>query len=111
MDAWAVLSYLLLGGLLGVVGQGIRVMVGLKKKYDESLRSNKKWKDIFDAKQLWISLLIAFLIGIIAGVLGVINYVGKEINKEFLLTIIGIGYAGTDFIEGFIIKKKYQAQE
>ena len=110
MDAWTVLSYLLWGGFLGVVGQGIRIVVGLKKKYDESVRSGKKWEDIFDARQLWISLLIAFLIGIIAGVLGVINYMGKEINKEFLFTLIGIGYAGTDFIEGFI-KKKPRGQE
>jgi len=110
MDAWTVLSYLLLGGLLGMVGQGIRVMVGLKKKYDESLRSNKKLKDIFDARQLWISILISFLIGTIAGILGVINYIDQAITKEFLFTIIGIGYAGTDFIEGFI-KKKYQVQE
>jgi len=110
MDAWTVLAYLLLGGLLGMVGQGIRVMVGLKKKYDESLRSNKKWKDIFDARQLWISILISFLIGSVAGILGVINYIDQAITKEFLFTLIGLGYAGTDFIEGFI-KKKYQAQE
>ncbi len=93
-----------------MVGQGIRVMVGLKKKYDESLRSNKKWKDIFDARQLWISILISFLIGSVAGILGVINYIDQAITKEFLFTLIGLGYAGTDFIEGFI-KKKYQAQE
>jgi len=110
MDAWTVLSYLLLGGLLGVVGQGIRVVVGLKKKYDESLRLNKDLKEIFDARQLWISILISFLIGTVAGILGVINYIDQAITKEFLFTIIGIGYAGTDFIEGFI-KKKYQVQE
>jgi len=111
MDACTALSYLLLGGLLGFVGQGIRVVVGLKKKYDEMLRSNKKWKDIFDAKQLWVSLLIAFLVGIIAGVLGIINYMGKEINREFLLTLIGIGYAGTDFIEGFIRKPQLEEKK
>jgi len=93
-----------------MVGQGIRVMVGLKKKYDESIRSKKKWKEIFDARQLWISILISFLIGSVAGILGVINYMGQAITKEFIFTLIGIGYAGTDFIEGFI-KKKYQVQE
>ena len=95
---------------MGVVGQGIRIVVGLKKKYDESVRSGKKWEDIFDAWQLWISILISFIIGIVAGILGVINYIDQAITKEFLLTLIGIGYAGTDFIEGFI-KKKYQVQE
>jgi len=41
----------------------------------------------------------------VAGVLGIINIMGEEISKEFIFTLIGIGYAGTDFIEGFIVKK------
>ena len=36
MDPWTALGYILLGGLLGAIGQGIRVVVGLKKQMDES---------------------------------------------------------------------------
>ncbi|ASC71285.1 hypothetical protein XM38_022370 [Halomicronema hongdechloris C2206] len=37
MGAYEILAYLLLGALLGALGQGIRVIVGLKKKSDEHL--------------------------------------------------------------------------
>ncbi len=107
MNAWGVLSYLLLGGLLGAVGQGLRFIVGLKKKYDESSASGRDLKEIFDYRELWLSFVIAFLVGAIAGILGVISHLGEEITVDFLFTIIGIGYVGTDFIEGLIKKKVF----
>lgn len=107
MDVWTVIGYLLLGGILGAVGQCIRVVVGLKKKHDEAILTNKRVKDLFDKGQMWTSFLIAFIVGTVAGILGIINFMGQEITKEFILTLIGIGYAGTDFIEGLIVKKAY----
>jgi uncharacterized membrane protein YoaK (UPF0700 family) len=104
MEINQALSYLILGGILGAVGQGIRVIVGLKKQYDEALQLKVSMKEMFDAKRLFVSLLIAFIVGAIAGILGVINYFGKTVTKEFIITLIGIGYAGTDFIEGFVKK-------
>jgi hypothetical protein len=104
MDVWTVIGYLLLGGILGAVGQIIRIVVGLKKKHDEALEMGSSFKELFDSSRLWTSLLIAFIVGAIAGILGIINFLGQEISKEFILTMIGIGYSGTDFIEGFIVK-------
>lgn len=39
---------------------------------------------------------------VIAGVLCVIELLGTEITKEFMITLIAVGYAGTDFIEWFM---------
>lgn len=96
---------LLLGGILGMVGQGIRVVAGLKKVNDQALQRNQPFGELFETSSLFISLLIGFL----AGALAVVALSGDsgslEINKQIILGLIGAGYAGTDFIEGFI--KKY----
>ena len=103
MEVWTALGYVFLGGVLGAVGQGIRVIVGIKKNLDED--SAKKWEDWFETKQLGISFIIALALGGIAGVLGAIELLGTEITKEFMITLIAIGYAGTDFIEGFMKRR------
>ena len=144
MDVYTALAYIVLGGILGIVGQGARIIVGLKKHFDEEdpeMEKRKKGLDEREKKldealekaeqkdkellireketilkekealtwfswnQLKISLIIAFIIGGIAGVFGIIGVFGETINKEFMITIIGAGYAGTDFIEGFIKTK------
>jgi hypothetical protein len=103
MDPYSALANVGLGIILGAVGQGIRVIVGIKKQLDEASTSGKK--DWFQGKQLLISLIIALTIGGIAGVLGAIQFLGTQITKEFMMTLIAIGYAGTDFIEGFMKKR------
>jgi H+/Cl- antiporter ClcA len=108
MDVWTVIGYLLLGGILGAVGQIIRIVVGLKKKHDDAIETRMDFKELFDSSRLWTSLLIAFIVGAVAGILGTINFMGQEISKEFILAMIGIGYSGTDFIEGFIVKTDWQ---
>jgi len=105
MEVYTVLGHVVLGGILGAVGQGIRVIVGIKKHQDEASTSGKKWEEWFEMKQLLLSLIIAFTIGGIAGVLGAIGLLGTEITKESMITLIIIGYAGTDFIEGFMKTK------
>lgn len=102
MDVQVVLSYVILGGILGAVGQGIRVTVGIKKRQEEAGRLGKKWEELLEPKQLLASLIIALTIGGMAGVLGAIELLGSELTKECLISIIAIGYAGTDFIEGFM---------
>jgi len=107
MDIWTVIGYLLLGGILGAVGQCLRVVVGLKKRHDEAIQKGKSLKELFDKSRMCSSFLIAFIVGMAAGVLGIVNLMGQEITPQFLLTLIGIGYVGTDFIEGLLIKKAY----
>ncbi len=94
MDIIETTAFVALGFLLGVVGQGARVIVGLKKNYD---RGTKDW---FDARLLVTSLVI----GGIAGAIGSIALFDKEIEKQTLFTIVATGYAGADFIEGFMRK-------
>jgi|Deesub1362B_J571_1020462.scaffolds.fasta_scaffold00001_31 hypothetical protein len=107
MDPFNLLGYLILGGFLGMVGQGIRVFVGIKKVHDkqEVKDGSKKLSDLLDGKRLGLSLMYAFIIGTIAGVLGVVNYLGKELSTEHIFALIGAGYAGTDFIEGVFYRK------
>ncbi|MBI3716553.1 MAG: hypothetical protein HY255_11220 [Betaproteobacteria bacterium] len=98
---------LLLGGILGMVGQGLRVIVGLKKANDDAHQAGKDFAELFSGATLMTSLFIGF----VAGVLAVISLPDMDPNctikdcKTLMVTLIGAGYAGTDFIEGFI--KKY----
>ncbi len=102
---------LLLGGILGIVGQGVRVVAGLKKVNDQASAEGKPFGSLFQGSTLSLSLLIGF----IAGALAIIGVTGSaadtNINKELIVTIIGAGYAGTDFIEGFIKKSLPAAQK
>ena len=93
MDIYTALNYLILGALLGAAGQGARVIVGLKKLYD-----TQGFKSDFSGVQLIISLVI----GAVAGVLGTLTLMGQPVDQKFLLGLIAFGYAGADFIEGFM---------
>ncbi len=106
MQPWQALSFVLLGITLGVIGQLIRVGVGIKKKYDEAERQGKDFNELFKKDRLFISLGIAIIVGSIAGALGIIEYANEDITREMLVTVITLGYAGTDFIEGFLEKPK-----
>ena len=144
MDIYQVLAYIGLGCILGIVGQGVRVIVGIKKHFDQEVPEieerkkelNKREKELdeklnkaeqkdkeilirekelilkekesviwFSWNQLIISLIISFIVGGIAGILVSIGRFEKEITTEFIMIVIGAGYAGTDFIEGFIKTK------
>jgi uncharacterized membrane protein YeaQ/YmgE (transglycosylase-associated protein family) len=54
--------------------------------------------DWFDTKRFLISLLI----GGIAGGLAAAYFSGQELNSTIIFGLIAAGYAGTDFIEGFM---------
>lgn len=106
-DSAEILNKLLLCGLLGMIGQGIRVIVGLKKLREESevkatAPQNAKtvYDREFDVKQLFLSLFIGF----VAGCLVSFTRDDKNMDNDVQLAIIAAGYAGTDFIEG-VLKK------
>jgi len=96
-----VILQILAGGMLGVIGQTIRMIIGLKKWYDDKSR-NPGSAPAFDLRRLLISLLIGF----VAGALGALVYKNPVDlqHKESLIALIGIGYAGVDFIEGIMLK-------
>lgn len=111
-DPWTILGYILLGSVLGIIGQGIRVFVGLKKAQEqaESTMKSLSWDQWFDTKQILTSMVIAFVIGGAAGAIGIFNYLTefgpRNLTLKDIELIILAGYAGTDLIEGFISSKK-----
>ena len=98
------LLQLLTGGLLGVTGQGLRVTVGIKKLNDQAQQANRNTKDMIVTSQLLISLLIGFLAGILATLSIATFGDGTPLNKQTMFSLLGAGYAGTDFIEAFMKK-------
>jgi hypothetical protein len=100
----SILVALLLTGMLGMVGQGIRVIAGLKKMNDDATKQNASSADLFIAARLVVSLLIGFVAGVAAGIgLGLTKVTSLDGNSvDVLLGIMAAGYAGTDFVEAFL---------
>lgn len=100
---------LLLGGILGMVGQGLRVVAGLKKMNDQGVRDNKTFSEMFQTSAMLSSLMIGFIAGAVAVIVSVdvakAAAASYATDKTTIVTLITAGYAGTDFIEGFV--KKY----
>ncbi|UNC91635.1 hypothetical protein [Candidatus Contubernalis alkaliaceticus] len=88
--------------LYGVLGQGIRALIGIKKQLEEANKSGKNFEDWFNLKLLLVSLIIG-------GIAGIIGLMLLDKDLEILkLMIIATGYAGADFIEGLfnsLVKK------
>jgi len=99
-DVGSVLAALMLFGLLGLVGQGIRAVVGLKNA--GALKSTTpSEQSVFSAAYLFVSLMIGFIAGVLAGIalkLQNLTTIGPD-NWKVLLGIIGSGYIGADFVE------------
>jgi hypothetical protein len=104
MNATEILAYILLGGVLGAVGQSMRVIVGLKKEIDDAKQrtTDKSVKDWFDARELWVSLLLGAIAGIVAA--GLAFKPDMTFDKNFLLGVVAAGYAGADFLGGIMSK-------
>lgn len=100
MEPLQYLIIILLGGILGSVGQLLRVIVGLKKSADSN--------QVRDYKRAAFSLLLSFAVGGVAGVLAAVTSSDLTFDKSTIMAFLTAGYAGTDFIEGFIQKNKVQ---
>lgn len=103
MTITQIINVIIAGGLLGALGQGIRIVIGLKKFNDdnESRKLEGKPPEAFNASRLLISMFIGF----VAGALGMIvkgSSLAKDgvYSTESIVMIIAIGYSGADFIEG-----------
>lgn len=98
------LSAISLGLICGALGQGVRIVAGLKKLADQATEA----RSVSD--QLVVSqILVSLLIGSVAGAVGVIGLLqGKatidSMAADTIVTLMGIGYAGADFIEAFMKK-------
>lgn len=92
-----------LGAVVGAAGQCIRSIAGLRKLNDYAGATNASARELFSTSQLAISLLI----GAVAGVLGAISLgisPSGKIPAQTIVTLLGVGYAGADFIEAFMQK-------
>lgn len=97
--AW--LQILALGGIAGAMGQGTRVLVGIKKLQDAaSTTPGSTAADKFQPGRLVVSLLIGFIAGGVAAM--TILRPDGAVTPQVILGIAAAGYAGTDFIEGFV---------
>lgn len=105
MVAQDLLQLIAIGAIGGMFGQGLRVIVGIKKASDEASVDGKTLR----AEGLDVSrMVLSLFIGAIAGGVGIFTITGfsdgavKDITVQMFFGIVGMGYAGTDFIEGFI---------
>jgi hypothetical protein len=97
------LIVLLLGGLMGLLGQGSRAVAGLKSMADDAQSLAVSPNDLFQASRLVISLVIGFLVGLAAA----LSYLATgaspgDLGWHALIGFAASGYAGTDFLEAFI---------
>jgi hypothetical protein len=99
-EEWAMQA--LIGGLFGMLGQGVRVIAGLKKSSDSAAASGQDLADVFEGGTLLTSLLIGFVAGAIAMLAAGPAVPVAKMDHSLVMAIISSGYAGTDFIEAFI---------
>lgn len=103
INASELLFALTTGGLLGMVGQGVRVIAGMKKLSDEAATKDQTVSDAFSPSRFFISLAIGFIAGVIAALSMNLASLTKfnTGNIQMLLGIAAAGYTGADFVEAF----------
>ena len=116
MTATELIILVALGGLMGAMGQVVRVAVGLKKLSDTAAEEGKKMAELFEPSRLVVSLLIGFT----AGAIAIVGLGGDDIvvdgtkpieqHRDLLLGLMAAGYSSADVIEGFV-KRHLPGQE
>jgi putative chitinase len=101
-----VLGAVFLGGVMGLIGQGARTVIGLKKLHDENAAKGPNEQDSFIASRLVVSLFIGFIAGVAAALLLDLGKLAAiTVNDiDLLLGLAAAGYAGTDIIEAFVAR-------
>lgn len=104
VPAASALSGIVLAGLLGMLGQGVRVVAGLKKASNDAAAQNLGLAEVFMLSRLLFGLMVGFVAGVAAALaLGIGKLVSIDTGStSLLLGIAAAGYAGTDFIEAFL---------
>lgn len=90
---------------LGLFGQGLRAVVGLKKQADESAAAGQPAFAGFELGRFALSLLIGALAGVAAwmGLYFMVSPEAGDLSKGgALFAVLLAGYSGADFIEGFV---------
>ena len=95
-----ILVTLLLCGLMGMLGQGIRAAIGLKNALSGAppIRgSHNEFSPAYFATSLMIGFIAGALAGVLIGLDKLMHFNADNINV--LAGIAAAGYAGVDFIE------------
>lgn len=99
----AILELLVIGALMGMLGQGARAVVGLKTMTDYANAQGVSASDLFEAARLITSLLIGSLVGLASALIYYINGgTAADISSHVLVGWAGAAYAGTDALEALI---------
>jgi hypothetical protein len=94
------IEIMVLGGLAGALGQTLRVVVGIKKTNDTAQAENRDLNSLIQPSKLVVSLIIGFAAGAFAAVAN--DPAAANFSAEKILAFAAAGYAGADFIEGFM---------
>ncbi len=112
MEVQTILEFMALAVILGILGQGARSVIGLKKAMDAAPSGDSSW---FDARRLAVSMIIGAIAGGLAGLGFVIGGTNESsiLSGATLVSIVAAGYAGADFIEGFMRSRmpQYEAPQ
>ena len=111
MDSYSVAAWfelLAFGAFVGAGGQGTRMIVGLKKLSDAASAASetRSAADLIIPSQLLVSLAIGAIAGGIAAVSTIIPASDLKISGEEVAGLAAAGYAGADFIEGFMSRAR-----
>ena len=96
-DWFSVLGF---GATAGAIGQVIRTVAGLKKLNDTADAASASVYDLIQPARLLVSLVIGAVAGALAATTIVKSLTG--VSGEQFFGLAGAGYAGADFIEGFM---------
>jgi len=99
-----VLEALVISGFMGAMGQSVRAIIGLKGLADDRADPNVTDPEAFNLTRLVVSLVIGFVAGVAAGLTIGLDKVAAVTpdDTKLLVSLCAAGYAGTDFIEGFM---------
>lgn len=105
MVAHDTLTLLAVGAIVGAAGQGGRAVVGIEKAKQEATDEEIEKGTWWDPRRLYLSLFIGAVAGVLfvaVGIEGVSQRMSEGQTQGVLMTLVGVGYAGTDFIEGVL---------
>jgi len=97
MDNPHIFLSLLFYGMLGLIGQGVRAVVGLGSMANPGNPAANQ-QNVFNAAYLLFTLMIGFIAGFLAGLVN-FDHVTDAMTLKTALGVMAAGYAGADFIE------------
>ena len=115
------LQLIAIGGVLGIIGQLIRFIVGMKKLKEDKAEMQQLNTKITQANSVANvstnsemlapvpafsnrQFVISLLLGTSAGILSALFAQDVKQDKAFFAALLAAGYSGADFIEGLMSK-------